>query len=247
MNKNQDIHSAIDESLSGVRFNASDTRAVLRAVRSRQAESRPAPRRQRAKRRRMRLDLVFSMALIVMVALPVSLFALRAGAARPTSIVSAPGETPQDIVSTAVPDVVSTSAPTATPSQKSEHGAHPLSESEAIQIARETFNAQCDTSVFSFEEYTVSTSYAADAAGTGLYQVNMRCIYDNGCTFSVTVRTDGTVLQYSAPRLATAPTYLNLESAQVQSWFDKYGDDMSAWPQDVRSEFSRRYEGTSTK
>lgn len=230
MKKNPIIRDAIDESLSGIHFNAQDMRSVMRAVR--RGEERRAPARPK---RRMRLDLAFSMALIVMIALPVSLFTLRARGAQTTAIVAAPGLT--------TPRPLTTASPTdALPEGTPLPGA--LSESEAIQIARACFEAQCDTTVFSFEEYTVDTAFMEDASGLPCYRVTMESVYDNNCLFVVLVSAeDGALLQYSTPRLATVPAYLRVDSPEVQSWFEKNGDHLFTWPQDVQAEFSRRYEG----
>jgi len=233
MKKNPIIRDAIDESLSGIHFNAQDMRSVMRAVR--RDEERRAPARPR---RRMRLDLVFSMALVVMIALPISLFTLRARSAQTTNIVAAPG------LATPFPRV--TARPTALPEGTAMPGA--ISESEAIQIARACFEQQCDTSVFTFEEYTVSTAFMTDASGLPCYRVTMDSVYDNDCTFVVLVSAeDGAVVQYSTPKLATVPAYLRVDSPEVQAWFEKNGEYLFTWPQDVQAEFSRRYEGCALR
>lgn len=233
MKKNPIIRDAIDESLSGIHFNAQDMRSVMRAVR--RGEERRAPARPR---RRIRLDLVFSTALVVMIALPVSLFTLRARSAHTTTIVAAPG------LSTPSPRV--TALPTSLPQSTAAPGA--IGESEAIQIARACFERQCDTTVFTFEEYTVSTAFITDASGIPCYRVTMDSVYDNNCTFAVLVSAeDGAVIQYSTPRLATVPAYLRVDSPEVQAWFEKNGKHLFTWPQDVQAEFSRRYEGCTLR
>ena len=108
MKSNTRCREAIDESLSAVRFNARDMRSVLSAVREQEA---PQQVTVRARGHR-RLDFVFSMALVAMVAIPVCLFALNAQKAKTTPVTVAPGTV------TAAPSQapsVPTAAPTAAP------------------------------------------------------------------------------------------------------------------------------------
>ena len=92
MKKNSIIRDAIDESLSGVRFGAEDARSVMRAVRTREPEHAAPPRR-------LRLDLAFACALLLILVVPVSYFALRAQSTRTANVVAGPGGT------TAVPQL----------------------------------------------------------------------------------------------------------------------------------------------
>lgn len=244
MKKKNTIQSAIDESLSGVRFNAHDTRSVMNAVRSQEREeARPA------KARRLRLfDLAVSMAAVALAVVPVTLFAIRAQGGG-SHLASRGLPTPRpDVVTYITPEpakedpvILPTAAPTAVPAPS----AVKLSEDEAVRIARACFEANCDTSVFTFEEYTV-TADCSEAAQT--CTVVMKSIYDNGCSFTVVVSCeDGSVLSHSDAAHATAPAHVNMDSAEVQSWFDKNGEDFLAWPQDQQAEFRRRYEGVPNR
>lgn len=260
MKKNPIIRDVIDESLSGIHFNAKDMRSVMRAVRRNEEHCAPA-----RPKRRPRLDLVFSMALVLMIALPVSVFTLHARSAKTTAFVAAPGLSAQGERTTPVPFrnadkptplPQATFAPQATLAPQATFAPQEtslpqatlvpglLSEHEAIQIARACFELQCDTTVFTFEEYTVSTALVADDSSVPYYRVTMQSVYDNGCAFTILVSAeDGAVLKYSAPKLATVPAYLRVDSPEVQTWFDKNGEYLFTWPQDVQAEFSRRYEG----
>ena len=231
MKSKTSCREAIDESLSGVRFNARDMRAVLSAVREQEA---PQETPVRAGRHR-RLDFVFSLALVAMVAIPVSLFAINARNAKTTPVTVAPG--------------VVTAAPTAAPLATVQPGPQSMiSEAEAIAAARACFEAKCDTSVFSFDEYTVSLTETAEADGSPSMTVLMRSIYDNGCSFTVMLGAQsGDVLRFSTPRLATVPAFLNSESVEVQAWYDKLGPYTFTWSQENQAEFSRRYEGAALR
>ena len=231
MKSKTSCREAIDESLSGVRFNARDMRAVLSAVREQKA---PQETPVRAGRHR-RLDFVFSLALVAMVAIPVSLFAINARNAKTTPVTVAPG--------------VVTAAPTAAPLATVQPGPQSMiSEAEAIAAARACFEAKCDTSVFSFDEYTVSLTETAEADGSPSMTVLMRSIYDNGCSFTVMLGAQsGDVLRFSTPRLATVPAFLNSESVEVQAWYDKLGPYTFTWSQENQAEFSRRYEGAALR
>lgn len=232
----QVVHRAINDSLYAVRFNAQDTRAVLHAIQT--------GKKQTAKQRRRRFfrpDLLFTFSLLVMVALPLSLHAIRSRESI-VSIAASPGmktdqpsaiDGPRDLI-----DDMSASAPTTAPNETASVF---ISESEATQLARECFEAQCDTTLFSFEEYTVAVVLSANAQQ---YTVTLESIYKNGCYFTVVLSAkDGSLIQFSAPGLATTPTFLNTESDEVRAWYDKYGDALITWNQDVQAEFSRRYQG----
>lgn len=236
MKNENPVRHAIDESLCGVRFNAQDMRSVLRATRSRELPA-DAP----VKKRRVRLDVAFATAMAVLVLAPIGLFALRAQNTRTATIVAASGQPTIAPTVTAKPgeDIIIAPESTAAPSD-----GRVYSESDAIRVARACFEDNCDTSVFSFEEYTVSVSFSQGEGDTFEYIVNMNSIYDNGCTFRVIVAApEGTIISYSTPRLATVPSYLNGESDEVQAWYEKYGQYLFTWPQSEQAEFSRRYEG----
>lgn len=231
----QAVHRAIDDSLYSVRFNAQDTRAVMHAIQT--GKKKAAKKR---KRRLFKPDLLFAASLVLVVALPLSLHAMRSRE-RIITIASAPGQ-PAALSNgiTAQNDLISepeTAVPTAAPKEQSAV----LCESDAIRIAQDCFNAHCDTSIFTFEEYTVSAALNADAQQ---YTVALESIYKNGCYFTVVLSAEsGDVVQFSAPELATTPAYLNAESDEVRAWYDKYGEFPVAWAQDVQAEFSRRYQG----
>jgi len=121
-----------------------------------------------------------------------------------------------------------------------------MSESEAIRIARACFEENCDTGIFTFEEYTVDVQSAFDygAADARHIEVTLSSIYDNGCSFRVSIDpASGSVLSFSTPRLATEPTRLSLESEEVSAWYEKNGAYAFTWPLEEQAEFSRRYEG----
>ena len=233
----RNIRNAIDESLSGVRFNANDMRSVMRAVRSREEEPEQPVRRRRA----FRPDFAFAVMLAVIVIAPVSLMLARSRNTRPVAV--APG------VATVRPSDVSSPSP-----HGEEAGPTPAiaaitpGESEAIRIAKACFEATCDTSVFSFEEYTVSVSSQEQADGSTHYTVTMDSVYDNGCAFTAVVSLpSGEVVQHSTPRLATVPTFFDSGSAEVRSWYDKYGPYLFTWDAQAQVEFSRRYEGAAIR
>lgn len=237
MKKQNPIREAIDESLSTVHFTAADERAVLRAVHRRARHGRAPSRRAHASGRR-RLDLVFSLALLAVVVVPAAWIALRA---QPASIVTGNGTATQDVIVSAPAQTTMTAAvPTPEPSPSVSSA---LSEAATITAARACFEEHCDTSVFSFEEYTVSMQ-AAEGDGGALVSVELRSIYDNGCTFTVVLDAQsGGVISFTNPSLATQPQGVNTASPEVQAWFDKYGADFSLWPADAQAEFARRYEG----
>ena len=225
MKKPSIIRDAIDESLSGVCFSGEDARSVLRAVRNRES----APERPARPRRRMRLDLAFACAMLLMLVAPVSFFALRVRNTPATNVAAGPGG------ASALPQI--TAAPQedriVTPD------AHTDEERIAILAARACFEAQCDTSIFTFEEYAVSVGSEGSR-----YTVDMTCIYGNGCRFTVVVdMPSGEVVQYSTPELATVPAYLDADSPEILAWYDKNGPFVFTWPAEEQAEFSRRYEG----
>lgn len=226
MKKNSILRDAIDESLSGVRFNAEDARNVLRAVRTRESE----PERP-ARARRLRLDLAFACAMLLILVVPVSYFALRAQSERAASVVTGPGG------ATAVPQA--TAAPQEDRIVSPAQTARTDEESAAIRAARACFEAHCDTDIFTFEEYAVSVSREGSR-----YTVDMTCIYGNGCRFTVVVdMPSGEIVEYSTPELATVPTYLDADSPEILAWHEKNGPFVFTWPAEEQAEFSRRYEG----
>lgn len=232
MKKDPLIRNAIDESLGSVHFSQQDMRAVLKAVRQS-----CAPQRSARRTKRPHAQWALAAAMLVLVAAPLGLLtanALRAGTTDITTIAAAPGESlspsfepNRDVVLEATP------IPALIP------------ESDAIRAARTCFEAQCDTSVFTFEEYTVSASIADSGAE---YVVLMQSIYDNGCSFRVIISAlDGSVIAHSAPDLATVPALLDESSAEVQAWYAKHGAHVFMWPLDIQAEFSRRYSGSALR
>ncbi len=262
MKKNNPIHDAIDESLSDVHFDAQDMRNVLRAVRSSERREAPAMQRkassarkasvQKARRRRVQSAFPYALAacMLVLVIAPLSLLALRTQSgqsSRIKTIAAAPGEstdTPRDIVlhSSAPVSVQETAHPHTSPVAVQ---SWTQEEYRAISAARSCFEALCDVSVFTFEEYEITCEFtAAEGTMPDIYTVTMNSLYDNGCFFRVTVSAqNGEVLSHSAPRLATVPLFVNRQSDEVKAWFDQYGAYMFMWPMDQQVEFSRRYEG----
>ena len=252
MKKENHIREAIDESLQNIHFNAQDTRKVLRAVRSQSTE--PAPRKASPQRNSGRLGYALAAAMLVMIIAPVSLIALRLHhdehpaiktiAAAPTEATSVP----LDIVLPA-DQIIDSSLIPSDDSLQADDGI--FTESDAIAAARACFEARCDTSIFTFEEYTVSVQaafeYGSDPSAAH-YEVSMKSIYDNGCSFRVIVSApDGEIVSCSTPRLATVPMYLNSESPEVRSWYEEYGPYLFTWPLDAQAEFSRRYEGATLR
>ena len=238
------IRNALDESLSSVHFDARDMHRVLRAVREQEAPVRKSARQQR---RPLRLDFMVAVATAALVIVPLSLFALRAQRAATSRITTVAAHGAQHVVSTERPagheDVI-----LATPSAAPVVGSGPsgvLDEHAAIQAARACFEAQCDTTIFTFDEYAVDVCAASGEDGApSSYVVTMESIYGNGCTFRVVVSApDGAIISYSTPRLATVPAALDRQCAEVQAWYDRYGEHLFTWPLDAQAEFSRRYEG----
>lgn len=233
MKRDSNIRDAIDESLYGVRFNQNDMRSVLRAVRRSDDAPQIAPKRAK-KQRGKRLQLAFCTALAVAVIAPVSFLTLRTlGTPNVDIVTTQGGVTP---AATATAQSLVTDAPSAAY----------IAESDAIAIARERFETLCDTSIFTFEEYTVSTAFTT--YGAPAYTVTLESIYGNGCAF--TVRIDaltGEVLGTSSPADAVIPKGLTRDNPNVSAWYDKYGEYRITWPLEQQAEFSRRYEGYLTR
>lgn len=234
MKKQNPIREAIDESLSSVHFTAADERSVLRAIHQRSQHERTSSRRAQAPGRR-RLDLVFSLVLLAIVVMPAAWIALRA---RPATIAAGNGAAPQDVIVSAPAQTVP-SSPAPSPTVPAA-----LDEAAYIAAARACFEEHCDTSVFSFEEYTVSMQAVTGGSGNTLMEVVLNSIYDNGCTFTVFLDAQsGEVFSFTDAVLATQTQSVNMDSPEVQAWFKKYGEDFSCWPTDAQEEFLRRYEG----
>ncbi len=226
MKKDPAIREAIDESLCSVRFNAQDERNVLSAIHGRRAK---------ARKRARRLNFAYALSLLLLLVMPVTAFTLHARRIGPADI-AAPGE---DLILS--PDA--TSAPRTSARPHATAAQSGLSEQDAIRAARTCFESLCDTSIFSFDEFTVSCRRTDDA-----YVVLMTSIYGNGCSFSVTVdASSGEIIHHSAAELATQPTYLSEDSPEVQSWYAKYGYAVYLWAENVQVEFSRRYEGAALR
>lgn len=231
----QRIQSALDESLSSVHFDARDMHRVLRAVREQEEPARK-PRKCKA----LRLDFVFAVATAALVIVPLSLFALRAQHTATSNIatIAAHGAQAPTEMPTGHEDVIlATPAPAQDRSFCDEHA--------AIEAARACFEARCDTTVFTFDEYAVDVSSVTGEDGMpSSYVVTMVSIYGNGCSFLVTVcAADGSVIAHSSPQLATVPAALDRECAEVQAWYGRYGEHSFTWPLGIQAEFSRRYEG----
>ena len=230
MKRENPIRDAIDESLFDVRFDARDARNVMRAIRSREDE-----RRAPAVRRRFKPDFAFALTLTLIVAAPLSLMLIRSQNTR--VITAAPGS------ATPVPSVVE---------QTAEPQGDPILEtsvdSAVLRAARACFESQCDTSIFSFDEYDVSVSEEPQGDGTSRFTVTMDCIYDNGCSFTcVVAMPSGEIVQHSTPELATTPMFFDDMSDEVQSWYAQYGPYPFTWAKEQQVEFSRRYEGASIR
>ena len=236
------IRNALDESLSSVHFDARDMHRVLRAVRVQEA---PARERTRQRRKPVRLHFLFAAATAALVIVPLSLFALRAQRAATSKITTIAAHGARNAVSTEAPagheDILLATPLPASAGEPT--GA--ISEYDAIQAARACFEAQCDTTIFSFDEYAVDVCTAPGEDGApSSYVVTMESIYGNGCVFRVVVSApDGAVISYSTPRLATVPAALDRQCAEVQAWYARYGGHSFTWPLDAQAEFSRRYEG----
>jgi len=243
------IRHAIDNSLYSVRFNAQDMRSVIHA-----AKTGKKPSKAKKKRRVFRPDLIFAMSFMILVALPLTISVIRSKG-NVTNIIASPGQatvSPQNTTQGNA-DVITTTpsvSPTANTASETVPADSPapaasIDTDEAIRIARECFEMQCDTTIFSFEEYKVNTSFDEQ---TQQFTITLDSIYKNGCRFTVVLSGEtGSVIQYSAPKLATVPTAFDSNSAEVRAWFTKYGEFMFTWPQDVQAEFSRRYQGATLR
>ena len=153
----------------------------------------------------------------------------------PTPVVTAePTPTPTPVV-TAEPTFTPTPAPL--PAAKTEPEKQPDCDvSRVIQSTRDLYNELCNTSVFTFDEFTVKTDVTSD----DVCIVTMNSIYDNGCSF--TARFDmktGDLIDHSDPEKATMPSAHSSDTAKA--WFNKYGPDFWSWPQEARDEYTRRY------
>lgn len=227
------IKNAIDESLGSVRFTQQDTYAVLYAVREKRA-----PQRKSARKRRARYAWPAAAVMLLLVIAPLGLLiarSLRSGMTDIATITAVgPGESDHG-------EAFDPVQPTPVPKAQTAL----IAEGDAIRAARTCFEAQCDTSIFTFEEYTVGASLAE--SGTA-YIISMKSIYDNGCAFSVVVSgADGAIVSHSAPEQATIPALIRRDSAEVQAWYDRYGKHSFMWPLDIQAEFSRRYAGAAQR
>ena len=184
------VRNAIDGSLSAVRFTYQDRQAVLRAIRQTGAL-------QTRRRICTKAEFLAAAAMLVLIAAPLSMLTLRALRMQTTDISAAyagEAEKAEETEETSsAQDIVLTAA----------HLPAAIPESEAVRAARACFEAHCDTTVFSFEEYTVSVALSA---GSAQYVVSMQSIYDVDCSFQVIVSAaDGSVISHSAPERATMP------------------------------------------
>ena len=244
MKKDPSIRYAIDESLSSVRFNAQDERSVLRRVRAQRQEEKPPVR---AKKRGLRLDFAFAMGMVLVLVIPLTVFTLHAGSLRTQRIVPLADTNPS--VDAPPVKVSETAQPVASAAPVSDSV---IDESAAIRAARDCYNAVCDTSIFSFEEFTVTctlgaSQYPADMEGDTQYTVVMESVYGNGCTFEVYVDAlNGSVL-HSDPKYATLPSISALQSEKAQAWYKKNGSCLLTWQPAAQAEFSRRYEGATRR
>lgn len=227
MKRHPEIQNAVNESLSSVRFTDWDRERVLRAVRMPEE-----PVCKRPPRRLFRADVLLPAMSAVLVVVPIFLFALHARNMQITEITSYAGTNV-----CAKQEVLPTDAPTAPPAAPNTRA--------AIEAARACFEAECDTSIFAFDEYTVDVSAVQDETGhPAAFVVTMRSVYGNGCTFSVTVSAENNaVISYSAPRDATIPSSLDQNRSEIRAWYERYGAHPFMWALDVQAEFSRRYDG----
>ena len=218
MKKDPSIRYAIDESLSSVRFNAQDERSVLRRVRAQRQEEKPPVR---AKKRGLRLDFAFAMGMVLVLVIPLTVFTLHAGSLRTQRIVPLADTNPS--VDAPSVKVSETAQPVASAAPVSDSV---IDESAAIRAARDCYNAVCDTSIFSFEEFTVTctlgaSQYPADMEGDAQYTVVMESVYGNGCTFEVYVDAQNGSVLHSNPKYATHPSIGALESEKAQAWYKR--------------------------
>ena len=244
MKKDPSIRYAIDESLSSVRFNAQDERSVLRRVRAQRQEEKPPVR---AKKRGLRLDFAFAMGMVLVLVIPLTVFTLHAGSLRTQRIVPLADTNPS--VDAPSVKVSETAQPVASAAPVSDSV---IDESAAIRAARDCYNAVCDTSIFSFEEFTVTctlgaSQYPADMEGDAQYTVVMESVYGNGCTFEVYVDAQNGSVLHSNPKYATHPSIGALESEKAQAWYKKNGSCLLTWQPAAQAEFSRRYEGATLR
>lgn len=203
MNTHHPIRDAIDESLCGIHFSTQDMHSVLRSVR------RPSKNHSRGvPMRRRRLDLAFAAAMLLLVVAPFSLFALRAQRVRPVTVAASGGATPVPNIlplATPAPTQIAVS-PTVAPPEQTARPLAPISQDEALRIARQCFETHCDTDVSAFDEYALQTTLIQPSEGCAQYIVRMDSIYGNGCSFTVVVSAEnGEVIQYSSPSMATQP------------------------------------------
>lgn len=243
MKKDPSIRYAIDESLSSVRFNAQDERSVLRRVRAQRQEEKPPVR---AKKRGLRLDFAFAMGMVLVLVIPLTVFTLHAGSLRTQRIVPLADTNP------------SVDAPPSrfrkphSPLLRPRPFPTAQSTKARIRAARDCYNAVCDTSIFSFEEFTVTctlgaSQYPADMEGDAQYTVVMESVYGNGCTFEVYVDAQNGSVLHSNPKYATLPSIGALESEKAQAWYKKNGSYILTWQPAAQAEFSRRYEGATLR
>ena len=226
MKKDPSIRYAIDESLSSVRFNAQDERSVLRRVRAQRQEEKPPVR---AKKRGLRLDFAFAMGMVLVLVIPLTVFTLHAGSLRTQRIVLLADTNPS--VDAPPVKVSETAQPAASAAPVPDSA---IDESAAIRAARDCYNAVCDTSIFSFEEFTVTCTlgapqYPADMEGDAQYTVVMESVYGNGCTFEVYVDAQNGSVLHSNPKYATHPSISALESEKAQAWYKKNGSCILTW------------------
>ena len=244
MKKDNSIRDAIDESLHDVHFSMQDMHRIMRAVRDSEEPCTPV------RRRRFRLDFVFATALVALIFVPLTMLTLRSQRTQ-LSTISGQTATSSSSLTTEQPTPRIASAAkdeSLLPSDAC------ISADEAVQIARNCYESHCDTSVFTFDEFTVEVTYihgvnAEDGSSTpGTYQVTMESIYGNGCTFVVIIDVNtGEVLHYTSPEQATIPAYLPASSPEVQAWYEKNGPYVFTWSQADQVEFSRRYEGAALR
>lgn len=234
MKKDSSVRDAIDESLSSIRFNAQDERSVLRRVRARREEEQSPVR---AKKRGFRLDFAFALGMVLVLVIPLTVFTLRAGSLRTQRVVPLSDTDDPVLLSNDAPEeshAVASAAPVF--SEK-------IDESAAIRVTRDIYNAVCDTSIFTFEEFTVTCTLTDSQ-----YTVLMESIYGNGCTFETSVDAENSdLLWHSMPEKATHPDISALESEKAQAWYKRNGSSIFTWAPATQAEFSRRYEGATLR
>lgn len=237
------MRDAIDASLSSVRFGEADERAVFRAVSGR-------GRRAREKRRVFAPQLGFALAALALVAAPLYLSLFRAQDER--IVAAAPGSgataTADAHADTTLLPADATNAPVLgtplpTPAAGEAEKSADVDAVEAVtRAARECFEAECDTAVFSFDEFAVSVSEGAREGEETLYSVKLESLYDNGCAFTALVAYPSLeIVQHSTPELATNPTFF--AGAGKEDFYEHFGPYPFSWDEQTQIEFSRRYEG----